>query len=61
MDPRIADLRRRVARDGAASLDDIDEIDDMLDAEGPCVELLILRGASVEAPRSIWGTGRLIC
>ena len=48
MDPRIADLRRRVARDGAASAEDIDEIDDMLDAEGPSVELLILRGQLIQ-------------
>jgi tetratricopeptide (TPR) repeat protein len=48
MDPRISDLRRRVARAGAARLEDIDEIDDMLEAEGPSVELLILRGQLIQ-------------
>jgi tetratricopeptide (TPR) repeat protein len=44
MDPRIDDIRRRVARRGLASPDDIDAIDDLLDSEGPSVELLIVRG-----------------
>ena len=48
MDPRIADIRRRVARDGRASLDDIDTVDDILDAEGPNVEALILRGQLIQ-------------
>jgi tetratricopeptide (TPR) repeat protein len=48
MDPRIADVRRRVTKEGAARLEDIDEIDDMLEAEGPSVELLILRGQLIQ-------------
>ena len=48
MDPRIADIRRRVARDGGASLDDIDTVDDMLESDGPTVELLILRGQLIQ-------------
>ena len=48
MDLRIADIRRRVARDGAATEDDIDAIDDLLEAEGPSVELLILRGQLIQ-------------
>lgn len=45
---RIADIRRRVARDGGATVDDIDAIDDILDAEGRSVELLILRGQLIQ-------------
>ena len=48
MDPRIADIRKRVAADGAATPDDIDEIDDLLEAEGPTVDLLILRGQLIQ-------------
>jgi len=48
MDLRIADIRRRVARVGAASPDDIDAVDDILDAEGSSVELLILRGQLIQ-------------
>jgi len=48
MDPHIADLKRRVARTGLASPSDIDAIDDILEAEGPSVELLILRGQLIQ-------------
>ena len=48
MDLRIVDIRRRVAREGAARPDDIDAIDDILDAEGASVELLILRGQLIQ-------------
>lgn len=48
MDFRIADIKRRVVREGVASRDDIDAIDDVLDAEGPSVEMLILRGQLIQ-------------
>jgi tetratricopeptide (TPR) repeat protein len=48
MDLRIADIRRRVARDGSARPEDIDAVDDILDAEGATVELLILRGQLIQ-------------
>ena len=48
MDLRIVDIRRRVAREGVASPDDIDAIDDILEAEGASVELLILRGQLIQ-------------
>jgi len=48
MDLRIIDIRRRVAREGLASPDDIDAIDDILEAEGGSVELLILRGQLIQ-------------
>jgi tetratricopeptide (TPR) repeat protein len=48
MDLRIVDIRRRVAREGVASPDDIDAIDDILEAEGGSVELLILRGQLIQ-------------
>lgn len=48
MDPRISELRRRVARAGEARPEDIDEIDDLLEAEGPSVDLLILRGQLIQ-------------
>jgi tetratricopeptide (TPR) repeat protein len=48
MDPRIADIRKRVAADGAATPEDIDQIDDLLEAEGPSVDLLILRGQLIQ-------------
>ena len=48
MDLRIVDLKRRVAREGVASPDDIDAIDDILEAEGASVELLILRGQLIQ-------------
>ena len=48
MDLRIVDIRRRVAREGVASPDDIDAIDDILEAEGVSVELLILRGQLIQ-------------
>ena len=48
MDLRSVDIRRRVARDGVATPDDIDAIDDILEAEGASVELLILRGQLIQ-------------
>ena len=45
---RIVDIRRRVARLGVATEEDIDAIDDILEAEGPSVELLILRGQLIQ-------------
>jgi len=48
MDSRIVDIKRRVAREGVASPDDIDAIDDILEAEGVSVELLILRGQLIQ-------------
>lgn len=48
MHRRIADIRRRVADAGEATVDDIDEIDAILDAEGPSVEMLILRGQLIQ-------------
>ena len=45
---RIDDLRRRVAREGRALPEDVDEIDDILDAEGPTVDLLVLRGQLIQ-------------
>jgi len=48
MDLRIVDIRRRVAREGVTSPDDIDSIDDILEAEGVSVELLILRGQLIQ-------------
>ena len=37
-----------MARDGGASLADIDAVDDILEAEGPSVEALILRGQLIQ-------------
>jgi tetratricopeptide (TPR) repeat protein len=48
MDPRIGEIRRKVARAGSATLDDIDAVDDILEAEGPNVELLLLRGQLIQ-------------
>ena len=48
MDPRIDDLRRRIARLGTARPDDIDALDDMLEAQGPSAGLLILRGQLIQ-------------
>lgn len=48
MDMRIVDIRRKVAREGGASEDDLDAIDDILEAEGPSVDLLILRGQLIQ-------------
>jgi len=48
LDVRIADIRRRVAREGAAHPEDIEEIDDILEEVGPTVELLILRGQLIQ-------------
>jgi tetratricopeptide (TPR) repeat protein len=48
VDPRIDDLRRRVAREGRAHPEQIDDLDDILEAEGPTVELLILRGQLIQ-------------
>jgi tetratricopeptide (TPR) repeat protein len=48
MDPRIAELRKRVARDGEATPEDIDRIDDILEAEGATVDLLIFRGQLIQ-------------
>ncbi len=48
MDLRIVDIRRRVAREGVACPDDIDAVDDILEAEGVSVELLILRGQLIQ-------------
>jgi tetratricopeptide (TPR) repeat protein len=45
---RADEIRRRVARDGAARPEDVDEIDDLLDAEGVSVELLVLRGQLIQ-------------
>lgn len=44
MDPRIADIRRRVARNGEATDEDLDAVDVILEAEGASAELLVLRG-----------------
>ena len=48
LDLRISDIRRRVAREGAAQPEDIEEIDDILEEVGPTVELLILRGQLIQ-------------
>jgi tetratricopeptide (TPR) repeat protein len=48
MDPRLSDIRKRVARDGEATPDDIEELDDIIDAEGPSVDVLILRGQLIQ-------------
>ena len=48
MDPRITDLRRRVLREGEAAPEDIDAIDEILEAEGPTVDLLLLRGQMIQ-------------
>ena len=48
MDLRITDIRRRVAREGAAQPEDVEEIDDILEEAGPTVELLILRGQLIQ-------------
>ena len=48
MDFRIADIKRRVVREGVASPDDIDAVDEVLEAEGPSVEMLILRGQLIQ-------------
>jgi tetratricopeptide (TPR) repeat protein len=48
MDLRIADIRRRVAREGVATESDVEAIDDILETEGPNVELLVLRGQLIQ-------------
>lgn len=48
MDSRLRDIRKRVALSGEVAPEDLDEVDDMLEAEGPTVELLILRGQLLE-------------
>jgi len=48
MDPRLSDIRKRVARDGEATESDIEELDDILESEGPTVDLLILRGQLIQ-------------
>jgi tetratricopeptide (TPR) repeat protein len=48
MDFRIADIKRRVLRDGVADPDDVDAVDDILAAEGPSVEMLVLRGQLIQ-------------
>lgn len=48
MDPRIVELRRRVSRLGTARPEDIDVLDDILEAEGPSAEMLILRGQLIQ-------------
>jgi tetratricopeptide (TPR) repeat protein len=48
VDPRIAEIRKRVAAEGDAAPEDIDQIDDLLEAEGPTVDLLILRGQLIQ-------------
>jgi tetratricopeptide (TPR) repeat protein len=48
MDVRLSDIRKRVARDGEALPSDIDELDDILEAEGPSVDALILRGQLIQ-------------
>jgi tetratricopeptide (TPR) repeat protein len=42
------DIRRRVAQAGEATPFDIDEVDAILEAEGPSVEMLILRGQLIQ-------------
>jgi tetratricopeptide (TPR) repeat protein len=44
----VADIRRRVAREGTAHDRDLDALDDILEAEGPSVETLILRGQLIQ-------------
>jgi len=44
MDSRLNKIRRRVAREGTAAPQDIEELDGILEADGPSAELLILRG-----------------
>jgi tetratricopeptide (TPR) repeat protein len=48
MDLRIADIRRRVARSGGATDEDVDAVDDILEAEGASAELLVLRGQLIQ-------------
>jgi tetratricopeptide (TPR) repeat protein len=48
MDRRIVDIRRRVSKAGEATPDDIDEIDAILETEGPSSEMLILRGQLIQ-------------
>jgi len=48
MDHRIADIRRRVAQSGGATENDVDAVDDILEAEGASAELLILRGQLIQ-------------
>jgi tetratricopeptide (TPR) repeat protein len=51
MDLRIADIRRRVAQNGGATEEDVDALDDILEAEGASAELLILRGQLIQLVR----------
>ena len=44
MDTRLNRIRKRVAREGTATPDDIEELDAILEREGPSAERLILRG-----------------
>jgi Tfp pilus assembly protein PilF len=48
LDLRIMDIRRRVARQGCARPEDVDEIDDILESDGPSVDALILRGQLIQ-------------
>ena len=44
MDARLNKIRKRVAREGTAAPADLEELDRILEADGPSAELLILRG-----------------
>jgi tetratricopeptide (TPR) repeat protein len=44
MDTRLNKIRKRVAREGTAVPADIEELDQILEADGPSAEILILRG-----------------
>ena len=48
MDPRAEDYRKRVLRRGQATPEDVDAIDEILEAEGPTVDLLLLRGQMIQ-------------
>ena len=48
MDLRIADIRRRVTQRGGATERDVEEVDDILEAEGASAELLVLRGQLIQ-------------
>jgi tetratricopeptide (TPR) repeat protein len=48
MNPRIVDIRKRVTRAGTATPEDLDAVDEILDTDGPSVELLVLRGQLIQ-------------
>lgn len=48
MNLRMTDIRRRVAQRGGATEQDVEAVDDILEAQGASAELLVLRGQLIQ-------------